>query len=378
MTGVLFLCVANSARSQLAEGLARARFGDTLRVQSAGSQPSRVNPMAVEVMRERWIELDAHTSKSVDSIDPASVDLVITLCAEEVCPVFLKPVRRLHWPIPDPAGDVPADELRQRFRRARRQITARLDGLEAALALPARASIMPASDSDRHEVVALLAAAQLPLDGLDDAYANAVVCRVSGELAGVAMVEIHDDAALLRSVAVAERFRGQHIGEALVADRVAWTQAQLREDNQPAITSLYLLTTTAENYFKARGFHTIGRDQLAPSLARSSHTQLSACSTAVAMRRTFILDRGELVADGIATELAAHGTLLPPWEKYPDIPRYSIGWRMGYGEWYLWLWQEWYARLTDPEREAYQARWVPSGEFEDFYSEEEEEEELEL
>jgi arsenate reductase len=130
--GVLFLCVANSARSQLGEGLARLRFGDRVRVQSAGSRPSRVNPYAVEVMRELGADITGQRSKSVDEIDPASVDTVITLCAEEVCPVFLGHVRRLHWPIPDPASDDPAlgrDDLLARFRSARDEIRARLEAL---------------------------------------------------------------------------------------------------------------------------------------------------------------------------------------------------------------------------------------------------------
>lgn len=133
---LLFLCVANSARSQMAEGLARSIFGDKVRVQSAGSRPSRVNPYAIEVMKEVGIDLAAHHSKSVDTIDPATVDTVITLCAEEVCPVFLGQVRRLHWPIPDPASDDPAltpDDLRARFRAARDQIRGRLEDLEATL-----------------------------------------------------------------------------------------------------------------------------------------------------------------------------------------------------------------------------------------------------
>ena len=133
---LLFLCVANSARSQMAEGLARSIFRDKVRVQSAGSKPSRVNPYAIEVMKEVGIDLAGHHSKSVDTIDPATVDTVITLCAEEVCPVFLGQVRRLHWPIPDPASDDPAltpDDLRARFRAARDQIRGRLEDLEAAL-----------------------------------------------------------------------------------------------------------------------------------------------------------------------------------------------------------------------------------------------------
>ena len=83
----------------MAEGLARARFGASVRVQSAGSRPSHVNPYAIEVMAEIGIDITGHTSKSVDTIDPASVDTVITLCAEEVCPVFFGDVQRFHWGI---------------------------------------------------------------------------------------------------------------------------------------------------------------------------------------------------------------------------------------------------------------------------------------
>ncbi len=131
---LLFLCVANSARSQMAEGLARQMLGDNARVQSAGSQPSRVNPYAIEVMEELGVDLARQTSKSVDTIDPASVDTVITLCAEEVCPLFLANVRRLHWPIPDPASADPSiqrDEMLRRFRTARDSIRTRLEDFVA-------------------------------------------------------------------------------------------------------------------------------------------------------------------------------------------------------------------------------------------------------
>lgn len=132
MNGLLFLCVANSARSQMAEGLARAQFGDSVRVQSAGSAPSRVNPLAVAALAELGIDLSSHTSKSVDSIDPATVDTVVTLCAEEVCPVFLGKARRIHWPLPDPAGAEGGEEERlARFRDVRDEIRRRLPSLLA-------------------------------------------------------------------------------------------------------------------------------------------------------------------------------------------------------------------------------------------------------
>jgi len=127
---ILFMCVANSARSQMAEGLGRKLFGERIRVQSAGSEPSHVNPYAIEAMREIGVDLTTHRSKSVQTIDPSSVDTVITLCAEEVCPVFLGNARRLHWPIPDPASKdptIPPEEMLQRFRGARDTIQGMLE-----------------------------------------------------------------------------------------------------------------------------------------------------------------------------------------------------------------------------------------------------------
>ena len=137
---ILFLCVANSARSQMAEGLAHALLGERAQVLSAGSRPSQVNPYAIEAMREIGIDISTQRSKSVDEIDTASLDLVITLCAEEVCPVLPGRTRRLHWPIPDPASTDPGlsdEELRHRFRSARDQIRARIDILAMLLDLPA-------------------------------------------------------------------------------------------------------------------------------------------------------------------------------------------------------------------------------------------------
>lgn len=137
--GILFLCVANSARSQMAEGLARKLFGARVAVASAGSEPARVNPYAIEVMREVGVDLTAHTSKAVQTIDPATVDTVVTLCAEEVCPAFLGKARRLHWPIPDPASRDPSlsrAEMLARFRTARDQIQGRLEVLAALLDVP--------------------------------------------------------------------------------------------------------------------------------------------------------------------------------------------------------------------------------------------------
>jgi arsenate reductase len=86
-------------------------------------------------MAEVAIDISGQHSKSVDTIDPSDLDLVVTLCDEEVCPVLPGRVRRLHWPIPDPAAEDPA-EPQARFRAARDLIQERMDALAETLAVP--------------------------------------------------------------------------------------------------------------------------------------------------------------------------------------------------------------------------------------------------
>ncbi len=127
MRKILFLCVANSARSQMAEGLAKKLYGPEAIIQSAGSKPSHVNPLAIEALAEVGIDITGHRSKSVTEIDPSTVDTVITLCKEEECPVFLGKAERLHWGLPDPAGQPGThEEQLQRFRDVRNEIERRL------------------------------------------------------------------------------------------------------------------------------------------------------------------------------------------------------------------------------------------------------------
>jgi arsenate reductase len=127
---VLFMCVANSARSQLAEGLARQILSDAVHIESAGSNPSKVNPYAVQALHEIGADTTRLYSKRVEDLPSAFVqnlDFVITLCAEEVCPVILSNARKLHWPLPDPAGQPGTDaEQLERFRTTLSSIRTRL------------------------------------------------------------------------------------------------------------------------------------------------------------------------------------------------------------------------------------------------------------
>lgn len=128
--GLLFLCVANSARSQLAEGWARALAPD-LEIHSAGSTPGSLNPHAVAVMAEVGIDISAQYAKPVSAVPLDRIGTVVTLCGEEVCPVVPGAVSRLHWPLPDPAGGGTDDEQRARFRAARDEIEVRVRALLA-------------------------------------------------------------------------------------------------------------------------------------------------------------------------------------------------------------------------------------------------------
>ncbi len=127
-TGVLFLCVANSARSQMAEGLARAVAPKGREIYSAGSAPTHLNPFAREVMQELGIDISSHRSKTIDEIPSDRIGTVITLCGEEVCPVFPENVERFDWPFEDPAAAKGSDEeVRKEFRRIRDQIRTKIE-----------------------------------------------------------------------------------------------------------------------------------------------------------------------------------------------------------------------------------------------------------
>ena len=125
---VLFICVHNSGRSQMAEAFLEGLAGDTFRVESAGLDPKPVLPMVIEVMKEAGYDLSMNTSDSVFDFyrQGRLYDYAITVCEEETekkCPVFAGVTQRLHWPFPDPGklSGTPEEKL-EALRRIRDQI----------------------------------------------------------------------------------------------------------------------------------------------------------------------------------------------------------------------------------------------------------------
>jgi arsenate reductase len=124
---ILFLCVANSARSQMAEGLAKSMLGTEHNIQSAGSIPSgEVHPNAVKAMDDIGIDIRDQYSKSTDDLDKDfldNLDYAITLCAEEVCPILNSDAQKLHWLNADPVNNSFSElQLKNSFQITRENI----------------------------------------------------------------------------------------------------------------------------------------------------------------------------------------------------------------------------------------------------------------
>lgn len=129
MLKVMFLCTANSCRSQMAEGLARELGKELIEPYSAGLMAAGIHPRAIAVMKEIGIDISNQRSKEIDEDLLRKMDIVITLCgnAEEYCPRTPPEISRVHWPIKDPVGTIGTEEkIMNEFRRARDEINARM------------------------------------------------------------------------------------------------------------------------------------------------------------------------------------------------------------------------------------------------------------
>jgi arsenate reductase (thioredoxin) len=127
---VLFLCTGNSCRSQMAEEMLRHYHGNRFSVQSAGTNPSKINPYAIRTMQELGIDISLQHSKSVIDFKDQSYVFVVTVCdnAKETCPLFLGDAKRIHWSFVDPA-DADGDDkaVMAVFRKVRNQIRSKID-----------------------------------------------------------------------------------------------------------------------------------------------------------------------------------------------------------------------------------------------------------
>lgn len=127
---VLFLCTGNTARSQMAEGFLRKYAGDRFEVFSAGLEPGVINPLTIQVMEEKGVDMAGHASKGLDKfLGKVHFAYLITVCsrADEKCPIFPGMGQRLHWPFEDPAAlQGTQEEKLAKFRQVRDEIEAKV------------------------------------------------------------------------------------------------------------------------------------------------------------------------------------------------------------------------------------------------------------
>jgi arsenate reductase len=139
MKKIMFLCTANSCRSQIAEGFARQLGKGFIEPYSAGLFSSRVHPRAIEVMNEIGIDISNQKSKDIDEELLKNMDIIITLCghAEASCPMTPPEVKRIHWPINDPVSTIGTEEeIKDAFRKARDKIKSRIESLVQEMNYP--------------------------------------------------------------------------------------------------------------------------------------------------------------------------------------------------------------------------------------------------
>lgn len=134
MKKIYFICTGNSCRSQMAEGFAKQSFGDDWQIESAGIEAHGVNPLAIKAMAEVGIDLSHNTSKLIDTDFLNDCTLVVTLCgdARDRCPMTPPTVKKVHWPLNDPAQATGTEEERMAvFRQVRDRISELVTDLAA-------------------------------------------------------------------------------------------------------------------------------------------------------------------------------------------------------------------------------------------------------
>jgi len=265
----LILSRSNSARGQIAEGIARALAPRQVRISSAGAVRGKVDPLAVRVLAELSVNIADQHAKAVDEIDAADVQAVVVLSEEDPTPPALRGVLRVHWPLPDPAAGGGTDEERlARYRAVRNELRRRLIRVFARDVVAAEAIESPttaigaASGGDLVAIKAMLVAALLPSRDVGGPNQRFIVARQDGRILGCAGLEAFGQDGQVRSLAVRGTRRNTGLGSRL-------HERLLFEAVLAGVRTLYVVTTTAEEFFTRHGYRTVEASQVPPRLLAS-------------------------------------------------------------------------------------------------------------
>ncbi len=276
MTTVLFACVHNAGRSQMAAAIFNQLADPNVaQAVSAGTDPGeRVHPEVVAVMREVGVDLSAVRPQKLTGALAREAALLVTMGCGEACPV-VPGVERADWPLEDPKGKSPerVREIRDEVRRRVRALV-----LGRGWARQVGRDIRPSRLEDDAQLRAFLVSAGLPADDVETGrQAFLLACEGQRIVGSVGLESVATDA-LVRSLAVAADRRGLGLGTKLLESAIVRAQGD-------GVTSLYALTTTAEAFAAAHGFVTIARSEVPGAIAALPQFRALCPVTAVCMRR---------------------------------------------------------------------------------------------
>jgi N-acetylglutamate synthase-like GNAT family acetyltransferase/protein-tyrosine-phosphatase len=253
----LILSGVSDARCQIAEGIARALAPRQVRISAAGMARGAVDPLAVRVLDELSVPSADLRAGTLDEIDVTGVGAIVVLSEEDPTPPALQGVLRVHWPLPDPARGGGSEEERiARYRALRNELRRRLIRVFAREAIASGAtagpttSVGPASGGDLDAIRRLLAEALLPLGDVGDPDLRFIVARQDGRVVGCAGLQAFGEDGQLRSMAVHWTSRTAGLGSSLHG-------RLLYEALQAGVRTLYVVTTTAADFFARQGYRKV-------------------------------------------------------------------------------------------------------------------------
>jgi N-acetylglutamate synthase-like GNAT family acetyltransferase/protein-tyrosine-phosphatase len=265
----LILSRTNSALGQLAGGIARALAPRQVRISTATAERGRVDPLARRVLAELSVDLADQQPKTLDEVDTSDVRAILVVAEEDPTPPALRDVLRVHWPLSDPAAGGGTEEERlARYRAVRNELRRRLIKVFARELVPTAAtagatiSIGPSSGGDLDAITRLLVGSLLPSRDVGGANQRFIVASENGRLIGCAGLQVAGQDGLVRSMAVHWTRRNAGLGSRL-------HERLLFEAVLAGVRTLYVVTTTAEDFFAGHGFKKIAASAVPSELQAS-------------------------------------------------------------------------------------------------------------
>jgi N-acetylglutamate synthase-like GNAT family acetyltransferase/protein-tyrosine-phosphatase len=265
----LILSQTSSPLGQLAEGIARALAPRQVRISSASPGRGRADPLAKRVLAELSVNAADEHPKALEEVDASDVQAILVVSEDDPTPPALKGVLRVHWPLPDPAAGGGTEEERlARYRAVRNELRRRLIRVFARELVPTATtggtttSIGPASGGDLDAIQRLLVGSLLPSRDVGGPHQRFIVASENGRLIGCAGLQVAGQDGLVRSMAVHWTRRNAGLGSRL-------HERLLFEAVLAGVRTLYVVTTTAEDFFAGHGFRKIEARAVPPELQAS-------------------------------------------------------------------------------------------------------------